>query len=216
MDPDEAEVLDSVRRRVRPGPGRLFGKGGARKFLVRAARFALGLPNRLDTPDRRILEDGILPWYAGREDIRSILFVGCGWYTSHYGKEYFAAKEFWTIDPSRFRARFGAARHVTASLEALDRHFPEGYFDLILCNGVFGFGLDGREECELAFERCRRHLREGGELVLGWDDVPERRPFPPEGLDSLKKLRRNDASCCKTWRCRTDTAYRHVFDFYVK
>jgi hypothetical protein len=39
-------------------------------------------------------------------------------------------------------------------VEHLDRHFPKAHFDLILCNGVYGWGLDDRASCERAFQRC--------------------------------------------------------------
>ena len=56
----------------------IFGYG------VILVRNALGLPNRMPTPDRDTLEKVILPSYAARPDIKMVLFVGCAWYTHHY------------------------------------------------------------------------------------------------------------------------------------
>ena len=47
-----------------------------------AARF--GFAGKLDTEDRRILEQTILPFFAARSEFRRVLFVGCDWYTNSY------------------------------------------------------------------------------------------------------------------------------------
>ncbi|MGH8258720.1 MAG: hypothetical protein ACREUG_03420, partial [Steroidobacteraceae bacterium] len=183
-------------------------------FLVRAVRYALRLPTPLFTEDRRILEGVIFRYYARRADVRSILFVGCQWYTRHYGRAYFSQHDFWTIEPAEEARRHGARQHVIAPLERLDAFFPERYFDLIICNGVFGYGLDSGDQCEAAFDHCFTRLRDGGHLVLGRDDVPERTPILPANVQSLKRFRRVRFPPLGTERYLTDTPYRHLYEFY--
>jgi SAM-dependent methyltransferase len=185
-------------------------------FVVRAVRHVLHLPTPLHTEDRRVLERIIFRYYAAQPDVRSVLFVGCDWYTRHYGRRYFGQHDFWTIEPSESARRFGARQHVIAPLERLDAFFPQGYFDLIICNGVFGYGLDSFEQCELAFAHCYSRLREGGQLVFGWDDLPERTPIALEAVASLKRFRRVDFPPLGTSRYLTDTSYRHVYEFYAR
>ena len=144
-----------------------------------------------------------------------VLFVGCDWYTRRYDRV-FAAKEYWTIDKSRRQATFGSARHVIDSLANLERHFPPGQFDLIVCNGVVGFGLDDREEAERSFAACRDALRPGGVLVLGWNDVPRRRPFAVEEVVEAAGLRPHVFSPLGAARHLTRTRNRHIYSFYVK
>ena len=139
------------------------------------ARNALGLPNRLCTPDRETLERVILPAYAARAEIQTVLFVGCDWCTRHY-ERLFAGRFYWTIDPNPWKKRFGGRHHLVDGLERLDTHFEPGGIDLIVCNGVVGYGLNGQAECERAFTGCFDALRANGEPVLGWNDVPEHRP----------------------------------------
>lgn len=188
-----------------------------REFAVRAVRYALRLPTPKRTEDRRVLEQLIFPYYTRRPDIRSVLFVGCDWYTRHYGRVFFRKHDYWTIEPSERARKFGSKRqHVVAPWERLDEHFREGYFDLIVANGVYGFGLDTREQCEAAFAKSYSRLREGGHLVFGWNDIPERTPVPLGEIASLRRFTPWAFPAFSSSRYVTDTAHRHVYDFYVK
>jgi SAM-dependent methyltransferase len=185
--------------------------------LLRALRVgmldALGVAVRVDTADRRMLEDVILPACAARADCRRVLFVGCAAYTRCY-EEIFAGCEYITIDPAPGRRRHGAARHIVAGLQELDAYLPPETLDLVVCNGVFGWGLDARSACEAAFAACRHALRPGGMLVLGWNDVPSRRPFAQESLAALQALAPCDVPGCDAARVATRTRNRHTFDAY--
>lgn len=183
--------------------------------MARLVKAASGQDTSLDKDDRRVLEDVIFPYFVAREDFARVLFVGCDWYTKHYNKV-FREKEYWTIDRDPTRSKYGADRHVTDALEHLTRHFAPGFFDLIVCNGVFGWGLDGREEAEAAFDGSFRCLRDGGVLVLGWNDIPEKRPFSLEECRSLGRFRPLVLPPLGTSRFLTRNPNRHTFDFYVK
>lgn len=185
-----------------------------RQFRARVVRFLLGHPTPLAAPDRTVLETIIFPYFQYLAEVRSVLFVGCDWYTRHYESAHFQGKDYWTIDPAPAARKFAGRQHVVAPLQELQRHFPPQRFDLIVCNGVFGYGLDRREQCEQAFHECHTRLRAGGFLVVGWDDVPERTPVAMEEIASLEAFERIEFPPLGTWRHLTDTAYRHTFDFY--
>lgn len=204
-------VSGRAHQRGQPAWVRIFTDGG---YRARLFRYALGLPTPLSTADRQVLETVIFRYYAGKADIRSVLFVGCDWYTRHYDRAYFQCKNYWTLDPARRARKFGARQHVMASLEDLGAHFPPGYFDLIICNGVYGYGLDSRSQCERAFDACYRALRERGSLIIGWDDIPQRTPVPLEEIDSLARFAKVPFPPLGCWRYATDTPYRHTYDFY--
>lgn len=174
----------------------------------------LGIPIRIEAPDRDELERRILPWLASREDVHGVLFVGVGPYTKHY-ERIFAGCEYWTIDVDPARKRFGAGRrHLVDSVLRLDRHFAPASLDLVVANGVLGFGLDERDEIEQAFGQFRRALRGGGRLLLGWDDNPPRRPVHPEEIAALQAFEREPVPLYDSWRHVTETPYRHTYDFY--
>ena len=185
-----------------------------RAFRRRLVRFLLGRPTPLVAPDRTVLETIIFPYFQHVSEVQSVLFVGCDWYTRHYESAYFAGKDYWSIDPAPRARKFAGRQHVVAPLEELGRHFRPERFDLIVCNGVFGYGLNEPGQCEQAFRECHSRLRVNGYLVMGWDDTPERTPVPMRAVRSLAAFERFEFPPLGSWRYTTDTAYRHTFDFY--
>ncbi len=185
-------------------------------FARRVIRKRLHLPTPLNTTDRADLEQKIFPFYASNPSVCDVLFVGCSIYTAHYQQEYFPEVNFVTLDPDPRHARYGSSCHIQAVLEELGEHCPAGAFDLIICNGVFGWGINTHAQCEAAFTQCHRCLMRGGHLVLGWDDVPRRTPVSLDELPSLRRFRKFVFPALGTWRYRTKTPFRHTYDFYRK
>jgi SAM-dependent methyltransferase len=188
---------------------------GVLRSILLAGRRALGFSVHLHTEDRRVLEQVILPSYAGRTDIERTLFVGCAAYTQQYG-ELFRGREYWTIDPSARRRRYGSQRHIVDRLENLGNYVQAEYFDLIVCNGVLGWGLNLLDDADAAFTACHRHLRVDGELLLGWNDIPPRNRVLPEDVPALGRFEPLSFGPLHTARLKVDAPHRHVFDFYRK
>ena len=187
-------------------------------YLSRMIRRRLSLPTPLDTADRRVLEKTIFPSYLADPAVKRILFVGCDGYTAHYERLYFSQHEYWTLDPEPKLRRYGAKlRHVIGRLELLATYFSECFFDLIVCNGVYGWGLNTAEQCEAAFTQCHACLRPGGYLLLGWADMPTHRgSIALSDVASLRQFSRHRFPTLGTSRYLTDTPYRHIYDFYRK
>ena len=186
---------------------------GLWRSVVQACRRVLGLPSQLRTEDRRILEQLILPEYARRPEISRILFVGCAAYTQQY-EQVFSGREYWTIDPVARRKEYGSSRHIVDTLQNLGRHVAPDYFDLILCNGVLGWGLNTLADADVALATCYSHLRAGGELLLGWNDISPRNRVAPDDVPSLRRFEGRPFGSKQQTRWRVDAANRHVFDFY--
>ena len=185
------------------------------RTAVRRAKAAVPVPQPLRTADRRVLERAILPAFAADPAVRRILFVGCARYTRPY-ERLFAGREYWTLDADPRLQRYGGRCHVADRLENLARHFDADSFDLIICNGVFGWGLDGADACEVAFDAVYDCLERGRQFVLGWNDVARRRPLALEGLRSLQRFERRSLVPALPWRYPTAGPYRHTYDFYLK
>ncbi len=186
------------------------------KFAARAVRHLLGLPMKMETEDRRVLEEIILPHFQKNPEIRSVLDIGCDWYTRHYQRTFFAGHDYWSMDPVPGQRKFGGQQHITAPMEDIAEHFPEGRFDLIICNGVYGYGLNTPEQCQKAFDACHSRLADGGQLIVGWDDLPTRQPVPFDRIESLQRFAKAEFPLLGSWRYLTSTAYRHTYDFYRK
>jgi SAM-dependent methyltransferase len=151
------------------------------------AKMRLGIDVSLRTKDRYVLEEVILSYFVKSPAHHKVLFVGCEWYTKRY-EELFNQKEYWTIEIDPRLKKYGASHHVVDSLNNLDSHFEPNYFDVIVYNGVFGWGIDTKEDAETAFNQCFQCLRENGVLVFGWNNLPERCPFPPESCSNWQRF----------------------------
>lgn len=185
------------------------------KPVVIKIKTRLGIPMRLRTPGRSLLEKVVLPYYASIARGCRVLFVGCDWYTQHY-KKVFRDAEFWTIDPDPSKKRFGARNHIVGYLEELCDYFIPEYFDFIICNGVLGHGLDKLEQADLAFNSCFVCLRQGGKFMVGRDEYEGLVPFEIEEMTSLQRFVSCSFPPLKTWRYSLTPVYAYVFCFYEK
>ncbi len=139
------------------------------------------------TPDRKMLEHDILPFFAKTEKYNDILFVGCEWYTRKYNR-LFAEHNYWTMEMDPNLAPYGGPQHIVGKVEDVSDHFEPGSLHLVVCNGVFGWGLDQREDIEQAFGGIFKCLKPGGIFLLGWNDVPKHSPVPLGSLESLESF----------------------------
>ena len=145
-------------------------KSSAHGSLIR-----VGLDLRRLRPDRVVLERTIFPYLLEHDAFGRLLFVGCAWYTRHY-PWLFRSREFWTMEFDPALARFGGTRHIVDTCERVADHFPTGHLDAVICNGVYGFGLDDRAGLERSVRGFHRVLRRHGLLLFGWNNVPEHDP----------------------------------------
>jgi SAM-dependent methyltransferase len=184
------------------------------RWQIARTLLALGVPLRLKTEDRKVLEGTIFPYFAGNASFRKVLFVGCDWYTKQY-ERMFAGAEYATLEIDPQRVIFATKRHVVASVVDVAKHFAPGELDVIFCNGVLGWGLDDPAEAETAMNGCFTTLRPGGILVVSWDDLDGHR-FP---IGDLRALERFEAWTFPPLECSTylvANEYRHTFVFLRK
>jgi len=184
---------------------RLFGR----------ALSAWGAPLMAQLADRKILERTIFPYILEHPEFRDILWVGCSWYTAQYAK-LFRDRSFWTLDFDPLKARYGSPLHLVDGIENLRRHFGLEILDLVLCNGVVGWGFNSHAQLEQAFGGCFESLRPGGVLMIGWNDLPHARPIPFVELTSLARFEPYVFPPLNTHELRTRSVSRHVFTFYRK
>ncbi len=184
---------------------------------LRTVAAALGFKPKHQALDRRMLDEIILPRLASDERFARVLFVGCDWYTEHV-EDLFRSRgrTYATIEIDPRRARHGARPHFVAALKDLGRHVNDGSLDLIVCNGVIGWGLNEPAEIERSLDACAAALSPGGVLLLGWDDVPEKLPMKITEIQALRALRPTIPSGFDVSVIPTRTYARHTFGFWEK
>lgn len=177
-------------------------------------RTTLGIPARLDSPDRHVLEQQLLPHFAGRPEMQRVLFVGCDWYSKHYQHYFSHARRFLTLDADPRQRRYGGPEHLTGSMEGMANRLAPSSLDLIVCNGVFGYGLDTPEQVALAMRAAYSCLRPGGELLFGWNDIPAHAPFDPAEAIGDAGFERVELLPLGRWRTTLPMPTRHTFEAY--
>lgn len=186
------------------------------RVAERALRRACGLRPRADTADRRLLEHSVLPHYAARADVHRVLIVGTRWYSSHY-PSLLPRQRCITLDLDPAVARFGAERHLVADVRDVARLLEPASLDLVLFNGVFGWGLDDPPGLERAVDGLAQVLRPGGELVFGWNDTPRRCPFDWRALPAWRSFEPHAfAPLGGATQLALPTDNRHRFDFFAR
>ena len=178
-------------------------------------RVLTGRGMRDKSPHRLPLQESIFPYFVKDSYCRRVLFVGCSLATLWYNKV-FREKEYWTLDSDPQEARLGSSHHVIDRLANLTEHFDDDYFNVIFMNGVIGWGLDDPEEAEVSIRACYRCLKPEGKLVIGWNDIPERRPFSIDDLQALKQFERWDFPPFQTWRFLIEKPTTYYYDFWLK
>jgi hypothetical protein len=164
--------------------------------------------------DRNVLEQIIIPFVLSRFEPETVLDIGREPYEAFYN-EFFEGRELWTVDSDAQRSRFGAAHHIVDDAAHLRNHFPEDYFDFVLMNGVFGWGLNDPDAIETTFAAIHAILSRRGIFVLGWNDTPDLVPVPLDQVRSLKQFTSYHFEPLGGTSFLCDT-FRHTFRFFVK
>ena len=129
--------------------------------------------------DRSYFRRTILPAIPAG-GFRKALFVGVRGYTRSYERWFREAGiEFWTSDIDPAAQRYGAkGRHAVADVRDLDQTFLPGSFDLVILNGVFGWGVNEPQGMQQTLRAIAHVLQPNGMLLVGWNH--DRSPDPTD------------------------------------
>lgn len=117
------------------------------------------------------------------------------------------------LDPAA--ARWGHGEfHRTGDVCDLVSLFGDVRFDVVLANGILGFGIDSPEATDRMMQSVADSMQPGGHLMIGWDadriDDPHQNDaivsrFRPAGRGELP-ARHRVAGCA---------GFDHVFDWFA-
>lgn len=145
-----------------------------RVFLLRLAHFRVALR----TGARRRLEYDVFYHISKESSPERILSIGVAPYTTFYPR-LFPNAAFVTIDRDAECASCGSPRgHVVGDATELGKYWPPATFDTVICNGVYGWGIDTEEQLRRLLASIHTVLAPGGGLLFGWN--------PVEGLDPIE------------------------------
>ena len=170
---------------------------------------------RLEFEDRDTLERIILPYVLSDLNPKRVLDVGREDYQSWYN-EFFDGRELWTLDFNKRRKRFGAKNHITDDVANVSAHFQPGYFNFILLNGVFGWGLNDVQKIEQTFNSFYDLLAPGGLLIIGWNDLEDLVPIELDRVEALKKFQPYTFPPLRSTSFLCTGEGRHTYNFYLK
>ena len=88
--------------------------------------------------------------------------------------------------------------------------------DVVVFNGVYGWGLNDPETLERTLQGFAELLRPDGELVFGWNDVAGHRPFDWRSLPARRRFEPLHFAPLATASLRLPTANVPSFEFYRK
>jgi hypothetical protein len=182
-----------------------------------------GLYVRLQPPSRRHLSDArqvleriIFPEVYADPSVKAILFVGVGPYTSWYPTVFRTRPHltFATVDQDPGAARWGArGAHQIGRFESLaDDQASRGAYDLVVANGLFGYGTDSHEDDAAVIGAAHAVLRRGGRLLLGYGDEGT---FDPDLIDGAR-FRPSRIPGLATDRYLTKNQNRHTFRCFTR
>ena len=142
---------------------------------------------------RDFLELELLP-HLREANYRNILIVGVMPYSQHYA--YFLMRQgacVSTMDSDSKAAACGSPQmHIVDRIENAGSYFPDDSIDLVLCCGIYGFGLMDEKEVRASLSAVRRVLKPKGLLVFSWNRKPMHDPIDLANSGAFSGFRRCD------------------------
>jgi hypothetical protein len=178
--------------------------------VLRGLSRRLGKDWFIDSPDRIFLEDRLFGIFR-MEGLR-ILSIGCH-PTSLIYRYLLPANRYHTLDIDPDNARFGARNHTVGDCRELAVLLPGRGFDLVLFNGIIGYGINEEKTFQDFLRAAHRILGENGWLIIGYNDIPSRNPELMKTID-VSLFTREDFLGSIPSRLVLPTHNRHTFEFY--
>lgn len=164
--------------------------------------------------DRRYMTESIIPSLKQLTTAPAYLSVGVKSYTTRY--EYIlkadGASRYDTIEMDSAQELFGSSQHHFVDIaQNIDKHVGADTYDVIIANGVLGWGIDSPSQISEFFFAMARVMKPRGYLVIGYnphigsnhtDGIGEH--FRAVSLGSLPQ------------KVQFDIEWKHVYEFYQK
>ena len=136
----------------------------------------LGIEFPFKSPNRVFLETRVFQFinetYGGKQPRGNGLFIGTDKRSWHYPAE--LDLELHTIAIEKKKAIYGNHKHhIVGSATELERYYDANFFDVVIGNGLIGFGMNAPEQCEQLLAGAASLLKDDGLFIIGFNDGPE-------------------------------------------
>jgi ubiquinone/menaquinone biosynthesis C-methylase UbiE len=147
---------------------------------------------------RKILREVLLKWRIKSRYVierkmfpriknKKVLFVGCAEYTKDYPSRIEKNNnQLWTLDIDPEVAKYGAKNHIIGDAVEINKYFQENFFDVIMMIGVFGYGINKKEDADKSLENCAKILKKEGAMIIHWSNITGKDMVKPRKLDKIK------------------------------
>lgn len=177
-----------------------------------------GMHYSLKTPDRAFLENEIIGKLLAGGRYAHVLFAGVEMYTWHY-RDLLASTDFHTIDRDANKRRYGnGPKHRVGSVCDLGTIYKPGQFNVVVFNGLVGYGLDSKADVDRALIAAYEVLADGGVLIIGWNNTPAHLDFALDELAGYQAYNHYVPRelALSSHRLEIQQSSRHTFDFLSK
>jgi|TARA_R100001143_G_C3359115_1_gene134452 hypothetical protein len=178
----------------------------------------LDIKFEIKTADRLFLEGELFTYlneqYGPNADI---LFIGIDRYNWHYPR--LLMGNFHSIDLNPRNKRYGIQKtHTTGSATELTRYYPNSRFDIVIANGLVGYGIDTVDAFDAVLRGCHALLRTQGMLIIGYNDTPDLLSFDPSSAPCMQHFKMTIPAIPGVDNAyhRTETKTNHTFIFLQK
>lgn len=150
-----------------------------KKFIFKLSphlAIKMGIEFPVKSSNRIFLETNIFQYinqtYGAKQPRSTGLFIGTDKRSWHYPKV--LDLDLHTIDIDKKKALYGNPKHhVVGSATALENHYNEASFEVIIGNGLIGFGMNHQAQCEQLLMGAALLLKPNGIFIIGFNDGPQ-------------------------------------------
>jgi len=172
----------------------------------------------INSPDRHFLEREVFTYINEKFGSNfSVMFVGMDRYNWHYPR--LLRGRFFSIDLDPKKRRYGHKNHhTTGSVTQLSLFHQRDKFDVVICNGLIGYGVNDLKTFDDMLRECNLTLKKDGLFFVGFNNTPKFLSFDIEKATNWRQYKTfiPNIPGVTSHVHTVETSHCHTFLFYKK
>ncbi|MBD0349716.1 MAG: hypothetical protein ICV65_01035 [Flavisolibacter sp.] len=179
------------------------------RWLLLNLYYGKGYMNHFNNlPDRKWIKTQLSPKLE-KINRGKILYVGCAPYSWDSLKSFNREVDLFTVDNKMRNVIWGGEKHIVADIQNIDKMVQPASFDMVLLNGIFGYGIDTEAAQTITYQALHSILKPDGLLLIGWNY--DRSTDPLKNTTCRHLFTTSNYEDLESRTCFEDST--HVFDF---